>query len=233
MTPVRSPRPEAQIKETVGRWLERHGVLVHDERPTPAVSGWSHFRVRDVQPGKRPDLLVRGTVEAAGRRQQAYVAVEIKPGRKHQDILDGFDAVLDYFADWLWGARYTVDGQEVPLFAIVLATGYSPEGYLFEAEGKFDPQGIVRGPWDAYPMTFTIARLLWRQRDNILKRYQALVGLPRIRGRLAARQIGLPVPEVGLLVKEPGTDDRLLLMLSAPPYHWHLVGIGRDDREQR
>lgn len=216
---------EAQAKRLVGRWLAKRGLGAYDESPTPAEPDWGRFQVRGVPTGKRPDLVVKGAMEAAGILQEAYVAIEIKPGSKHHDILDGFDAVLDYFGDCLWGARYSLDGQEIPLFAIVLATAFSPSGYLFEAEGKFDPTDIVLGPWDAHPMTFTIARLLWRQGDNALKRYRALVGLPRAERRFGSGAAGQKFPEVGVLVREPGQRERVLLMLSAPPYHWCLVGV--------
>jgi hypothetical protein len=219
----------AGTKLTVGDWLQELGLVVFDERPNPGRPQWGLFTVRSVQPGRRSDLLVCGHLTAAQHRlADAHVAIEIKPGHKHHDILDGFDAVLEYFTDYLWGTTYLIGGAPVEVAAFVLATSFSKEGYLFGAEGKFDPRGIVRGPWDAYPMTFTIARLLWRQRDNIIKRIQSLAHLPSVDRRLApgARIQGAReadrLPAVGVLVAEPRSKDSARLMLSRHPYHWRL-----------
>lgn len=109
-------------------------------------------------------------------------------------------------------------GMRLKARRLVLVTAFSIRGYLFREEGKFNPKGIVRGPWDAYPMTFTIARLLWRQRDNIVRRLKEALQLP---GRFAGSGIG-QLPEVGVMVADPRATENVLLMLSAHPYHWHL-----------
>lgn len=229
---------EAAVKLAVGDWLQGLGLAVFDERPNLARPQWSLFATKSLQRGRRPDLLVRGRLTAAQWcLNDAYVSVEIKPGRKHRDILDGFDAVLEYFTDYLWGAAYFVEGAPVEVAAFVLATSFSVEGYLFGAEGKFDPRGIVHGPWDAYPMTFTIARLLWRQRDNIVKRTQSLALLPGVERRAAAavriQRAGEAdrLPAVGVLIAEPGSRDGVRLMLSRHPYHWRLGSAGLVERE--
>lgn len=49
-------------------------------------------------------------------------------------------------------ARPPAQGTQAEVAAIVLTTSYAPEGWLFQEEGKFDPKGIVRGPWGAYYM---------------------------------------------------------------------------------
>jgi len=183
------------------------------------------FSVRGVQRGRHPDLLVCGQLSAAGRSiPGCYVAVEVKPGNKHQDILDGFDAVLRYFTDYACGGIYEVGGSAVDISAIVLVTSFGPNGYLFREEGKFDPKRIVRGPWDAYPMTFTVARLLWRQRDNIVRRLRELILVPgEVRvGTGRFERFSRPLPEVGVMVSDPHRPDDILLMLSSHPYHWHL-----------
>lgn len=78
------------------------------------------------------------------------------------------------------------------------------------------------GPWDSYPMTFTIARLLWRQKDNILKRYQHLVTIPKLEKQTSGKITIRPIPDVGILVNHPNPAkaDQTLLMLSENPYHW-------------
>jgi len=211
---------EAEVKLAVGDWLARAGFRVYDERQNRNRPDWGVFEVRSFTPGKRPDLLVCGDLCAARTvRQGCHVAVEIKRGYKHTDVLDGFDAVLDYYADYLWGAEYRVEGETIQVAAFVFATFFSQQGYLFEEEGKFDPRGIVRGPWDSYPMTFTISRLMWRQKDNVLKRFQVLTGIPEAEKRMNGTNGPRPFPDVGVLVREPAGDG-VRLMLSAHPYHW-------------
>ena len=110
----------------------------------------------------------------------------------------------------------------------MLATLFSREGYLFKEEGKFDPYGIVQGPWDAYPMTFTIARLLWRQRDNLLKRFHCISGIPKIERKLPKQKRLSSIraaPEVGVLIQDPVHKEKVRLMLSKNPYHWQFEGI--------
>jgi hypothetical protein len=218
---------EAKVKLSLGDWLTGLGFKVFDERKSKERPSWRVFEVRNINRRKRPDLLVCGTLSAAQTlKQNVYVAIEIKPGYKHQDILDGFDAVLDYFSDYLWGAEYLVDEQPIEITAFVLATFFSSQGFLFEEEEKFEPRGIVKGPWDAYPMTFTISRLLWRQKDNLVKRLQTLAGIPKVEKGLRGRlHVERTVPEVGVLVKNPTGKQGVRLMLSKNPYHWRFESM--------
>lgn len=215
---------EAEVKLSIGDWLTEHGLQVFDERPNKDRPQWGMFKVGNINRGKKPDLVVCGDLAAAQTlRRNAYVAIEIKRGYKHRDILDGFDAILDYFSDYLWGAEYTIDGRVIEIAAFVFATLFSQQGFLFEGEGKFDPRGIVRGPWDAYPMTFTISRLLWRQKDNLVKRFQSLSGIPKVERSLANGKVlfaGRSIPEIGVLVRNPTGKRSVRLMLSKNPYHW-------------
>lgn len=49
--------------------------------------------------------------------------------------LNGFDAILDYYSDYLWGAEYWINNKQIPLYAFVFATFFSERGYLFSEEG--------------------------------------------------------------------------------------------------
>jgi len=220
---------EAQVKLSVGDWLAELGLHIFDERQNKDRPKWGVFEVRSINPGKRPDLVVCGNLRAARTVvKHAYVAIEIKPGYKHHDILDGFDALLEYFSDYLWGTEYWVHGRPIDIAAFVFATLFSRQGFLFGEEGKFGkgsqlPPHIVRGPWDAYPMTFTIARLLWRQKDNLVKRFQALSGIPKVE-KVLMRTLHTErvIPEIGVLVQDPA-ERSILLMLSKNPYHWRFT----------
>lgn len=213
---------EAEVKLSVGDWLTGLGFRVFDERANKDRPQWGIFKVKNTNRGKRPDLVVRGDLRAAKiLKQGAYVALEIKRGYKHHDILDGFDAILDYFSDYLWNAEYWIGNKPIQISAFVFATLFSRHGFLFKEEEKFNPHSIVRGPWDAYPMTFTISRLLWRQKENLVKRFQILSGIPKVERRLKGKlHPGRPIPEIGLLVRPPSKERGVLLMLSENPYHW-------------
>lgn len=213
---------EAEVKLSIGDWLTGLRFQVFDEKQNKDRPQWGVFEVRNINRGKRPDLVVRGNLSAAQTlRQGVYVAIEIKRGYKHHDILDGFDAILDYFSDYLWGAEYLIDNKPIEIVAFVFATFFSQQGFLFKEEGKFSPRGIVWGPWDAYPMTFTISRLLWRQKDNLVKRFQILSGIPKVERKLKGKLYpGRPIPEIGVLVRNPTNKQGVLLMLSENPYHW-------------
>lgn len=219
---------EAEVKLVIGNWLTKQGLKVFDEKENTKRSHWGVFEVRNIERGKRPDLLVQGIISAARISRPAYVAIELKRGYKHHDILDGFDAILEYFTDYMWGATYSIHGEPIEITAFVLATLFSQEGYLFKEEGKFDPHAIVRGPWDAYPMTFTIARLLWRQKDNLLKRFRSLSGIPKIERKLSKQRKVFavrPAPEIGVLIKNLTNRTGVRLMLSKNPYHWQFEKI--------
>jgi hypothetical protein len=218
---MKHPR-EADVKLELGDWLTQLGFPVFDEKRNPKRPQWPTFQVRNTQQGKRPDLVVCGDLRGGSHlRGSVYVAVEVKVGVKHQDILDAFDAVLQYFCDYLWGAEYMVGETSIEIGAFVVATRFSRRGFLWEAEGKFQPERIVKGPFDAHPNTFSVSRLLWRQRDNLLKRLQQLSAVPGIERRLReGPQPHRSGPQVGVLVQEPTGKGHVILMVPPAPYHW-------------
>lgn len=221
-------KSEAQVKDELGTWLEGKGCLIFDERPNKRHPNWGTFRVANIHRGKKPDLLILTSYQGGQKvRERQYVAIEVKPCFKHIDLLNGFDAVLDYFSDCCWGARYFVGQERVSIAAFVLATNFSREGYLFKEEKKFHYRVVERGGWPAFPMTFTVSRLLWRQRDNIRKRILQAIEAPRTLRRVTQPEVPLEIPEVGVLVRHPDDQraDDVLLMLSENPYHWLLLGV--------
>ncbi|MFX1535195.1 MAG: hypothetical protein ACFFDI_13305 [Promethearchaeota archaeon] len=214
---------EYKVKLSVGDWLDKLGFQIFDEKENIERPKWRKFEVRNISRSKKPDLIVRGNLKAANTLKKGiYIAIEIKRGYKHSDILNGFDAILNYYSDYLWATEYWIDDKQIPIYAFVFATFFSERGYLFSEEGKFNPKGIVKGPWDAYPMTFTISRLLWRQKDNLVKRFQALSKIPNAEKKLKITlYTGKDLPEIGVLVQNPKDKLDVLLMLSKNPYHWH------------
>lgn len=206
---------EASIKERLGRWLESHGCVVYDERRNPRQPHWGVFEVEDAIHGN-PDLVIRCQVKREGFR---YVAVEVKPCHKHKDLLDGFDAVLQYFSDICFGAKYEVDGSSIQVQALALATDFSPKGYLFKEERRMPKNMVKAGGWDATPSTFTFVRLLWRQRDNILKRIVGMTETPLHLDRFPWKIRKRGFPEVAVLIRHPTKESKLILWTTENAYH--------------
>jgi len=208
---------ERDVKLRIGKWLEAQGCLIYNERKNKEEPTWGVFRVKGVQRTNKPDLLIRPTVE---QFKGKFIALEIKVGHSHSDLLDGFDSVLRYFSDYaFWGAQYSVGGSLIEIAAFALATNCSPDGYLYVDEGKFSYEVKAGGGWLAHPCTYTFARLLWRQRDNLLKRMHELVTVPGVEmGKRFSLQV--EPPHVGVLVNHP-KHGRPILMASDISY-WEI-----------
>ena len=198
-----------------------------------------HFQVENAG-RKKPDLVIACHLTAEGkptnRMSTQYVALEIKPGRKHNGISDGFGQILGYYADYCWGADYFVIpkgpyrkrvGISISVFA--LATEFSSKGFLFKEEDRYGRMTIKETGKKRrlYPVTFSISRLLGSQKTSILHNIINLAEIPnatkRIRKGLRARH---KHPEVGVLTRQPVRGQGILLMTSKSPLNWRLTGLG-------
>jgi len=82
---------EKKVKLRIGRWLQDLGCRIYDEKGSKLDSSWDTFNVQGVHEGKSPDLLARGILYSQNRRESlAYIALEIKVGWKHKEIVQGF-----------------------------------------------------------------------------------------------------------------------------------------------
>ncbi len=131
--------------------------------------------------------------------------------------------MLQYFTDYcFWGTEYFINKNPIHIDIFCLVTDFSPKGYLFKEEGQFNYKIVKRGGWEAYPITFTYSRLLWREKSNIERRINALFGIPGIEKKLKGKKRKLNA-QVGVLVNHPNPNKRgILLMTSENPYHWNL-----------
>jgi len=141
---------------TLADWLEKYNWKIYynqkneDNRP-----------VFHANTNSKPDLFVS--------KADINVLVEVKPGNKHQDILDGYQQILEYAGEYHIGrTKYKKEDKEnIRIDAFVLATQYSLSGFLYNDEQETDwmsntwiekNRNIVEKP-----ITHSVTRLLWRQ----------------------------------------------------------------------
>jgi len=217
---------EEDAKLRVGKWLEGFGCRIYDEKRSKLKEGWGHFEIQGED--KSPDLLVEGLLYSKSRVVgQAYIALEIKVGWKHQEIVQGFDQVLSYFVDYCWGAQYLVEDKPIEVFAIVLATYYSPDGYIYRFE-KGLPYNFIPA-WPASPLVATLSRVMWTIRNRIEKTFQEMIIAPNaekiVKGAISLRR----QPLVGILAKNVRKSNQLPykaeLLLSRPDWSWGITGL--------
>lgn len=216
-------------KLNVGRWLESLGCRIYDEEGSELDTKWGKFSVYGIRRGKSPNLLVKGILYSKSREVgPAYIALTIKVGWEHQEIVQGFKEVLFYFKDYCSGAEYYANGELVPISAIVLATYYSPFGYIYRFE-KGLPNNFVPG-WPSSPLFFTLSRVMWAIRDQIREEIKQTAKQPlREVDKFVNQPVHKMLPMVGILaknVREPNTlPYEAELLLSKPDWSWGIVGI--------
>lgn len=235
---------ETQAKERIGTWLQKLGCQVFDEKNSKIGSkyGWAKFDIQGVYIGRSPDLLVFGDLYSGTTpKGRGYVAVEVKSGWGHKQIVQGFEQVLGYFMDYCWGAKYLVEGKPVELTAIVLATYYSQDGYIYRFEKDLlekDPQIAYKfmPGWPASPLVASLSRVMWAMRDRIEETFKGITMLPNGDRALAQTAKGekMPLrnrPLVGILAKKLRKSGKLpyeveMHLSEAKPYYsWGIVGL--------
>lgn len=216
-------------KLNVGRWLESLRCKIYDEEGSKLETNWDKFSVYGIRRGKSPNLLVKGILYSKSRKVgPAYIALTIKVGWEHQEIVQGFKDVLSHFKDYCWGAEYYADGELVPISAIVLATYYSPFGYIYRFE-KDLPNYFVPG-WPSSPLFFTLSRVMWAIRDQIRDEIKQISKqpLPEV-DKFVTQPVHKMLPMVGILAKNVRKPNMLPyeaeLLLSKADWSWGIVGI--------
>lgn len=120
------PGPEDEVRIELSRWLADHGASVYwDRKPS--------YGYKTFDPGcaSRPDLLVEG--------QFNTYAVEVKTAEDSAQVHDALPQTVNYWEQVINGeAEYRANGKRVTIDAFLLATGHTPHGRLFKAEGEKD-----------------------------------------------------------------------------------------------
>ena len=200
---------DGSLKLFIANWLKSlksvRKVYREDKLPKEGNYGkdleeFQPFKV--VRSAMSPDLLVCAELN----EQDFWIALELKNCNDHGALLDAYDSILTYFVDYVaLGAGYEIGGcsKEISIDVFAVATNYSPLGYLFKGEGKYDPDMIQN--WKAYPVTTTYGRVLFHQRSRIRQTLDTLIQLPRGTKLLSekARLSNRPMPHLGVLFCNP------------------------------
>lgn len=200
---------DCSLKLFIARWLQTLNSVktVYEEAKNRHYPQKLHaFKVRGS--ALSPDLLIQTSL----RDEEFWMALELKVCNEHLPLLNAYDDLLSYFVDYVaLGASYEAGGVQVPIHVFAVATNYSPLGYLFKGEGKFDADMISR--WKAYPVTTTYGRVLFHQRSRIRQTLDTLIQLPRGTELLSedVRLCQRPLPHLGVLFHDPGRGRAQLL----------------------
>lgn len=141
---------------TLSNWLEKYNWKI-----------WYNQKNRDNRPifhantNSKPDMLIS--------KKGTNILIEVKPGDKHQDILDGYQQTINYAGEYHIGrAIYkTEEESNLKIDAFVLATNYSISGFLYndeESQSWMDNSYLKKElNLVEKPITHSITRLMWRQ----------------------------------------------------------------------
>ncbi len=206
---------DGSLKLFIANWLKsikcvkrvyREATLPKEDNYRDDLEQLLSFRV--LRSAMSPDLLVQLDLD----RRDFWIALELKNCNNHLGLLEAYDSILSYFIDYVaLGAGYEVEGHEVLIDVFAVATNYSPLGYLFKGEARYDPDMIRR--WKAYPATATYGRVLFHQRSRIRQTLDTLIELPK-GTRLLSKDVHLgnrPMPHLGVLYCYPGRKGAQLL----------------------
>jgi len=139
----------------ISDWVVPYGWKVYYNKSN--FEGYPTFKSKGG--GGKPDILIT--------KNGYKILIEVKPGEKHHDILDGVDQIIRYAGEYYSGRTKYLTTHEEKIDAFVLATKYSPYGYLYSLEAQLGTVPYI-ALCELYgmkekPITHTTTRFLWRQ----------------------------------------------------------------------
>lgn len=211
------PGPEDGKRLELSNWLRSDDVRVYWDRDHDW--GWGTF---DINQQHRPDMLIDSA--------NATYAVEVKVGDDGGKTHDGIAQLVKYWRRYVDGDdEYQVNGKEKEIDAFLLATGNSPYGRIYKAEGEGDvlrtgtSEGRQRAvqagqlPRREFNATERAIRVMWRLTKE--QRPDARCGIGALlSSRLDGDQGGVGQSEPAALFKSHGgqTPDGW----DSPRYQW-------------
>lgn len=143
-----------QAMRNISQWIEKIGWKVYYNQKN--LDGYPTFTT--MGSSAKPDIMATN--------KTFTILIEVKSGKDHQDILDGFDQVIKYAGEYYTGRIQYKTNITQQIDAFVLATGYSLSGYLYGNEGSqpflnYTALKTLENMVEK-PITHTVTRLMWR-----------------------------------------------------------------------
>ncbi len=187
-----------ETKKTISDWLKNHGWKVMWDQKNR--EGYPTFHS---QPSTKPDILIQ--------KNNYNIMVEVKPGKKHQDLLNGMigsskqTGIIQYAGEYYTGRTVYTEkkpaDRALDIDAFVIATKYSKNGYLYQEEEQhgYVKSSFLSKEYDLIerPITHSTTRMLWRLWEKGLasEHYNELK-----RGK-ASKKVKMPnKPKIGTLI---------------------------------
>jgi hypothetical protein len=168
------PNPEDKDNRLISQWLTRSGNDVYWDRKKSYGRGTFTTGLR-----RTPDLVIDS--------QNKNYAVEMKRPESSTKVNDGPCQVFQYWRDLETGrAEYKINGKDIEIDAVLLATRNSPAGHLYEDKRGKDPKrtGRSRGgnrvvekghmpevehaaSESVVRATYRFARLFYKENDDV------------------------------------------------------------------
>ena len=178
-----------QAMRDIADWVKLYGWKVYYNQKN--LDGFPTFS--SIGSSSKPDILIT--------KNGYNVLIEVKPGKDHVDILNGFDQTINYAGEYYSGRIQYKTNITIPINAFVLATKYSRYGYLYSNEGDLPVLNYnnlkIRENMTEKPITFSVNRLFWRHWDSGL----ASEHFENIRRGQAQKNLVLPrKPYIGTMI---------------------------------
>jgi len=146
-----------KVMRELSEWVQQYGWKVYYNQKN--TDGYPVFHANT---NSKPDLLLQ--------KNGYNILVEVKKGKKHNDILNGIDQTWKYAGEYYTGRHIYNLGNNKKLIidAFVLATHYSHLGFLYAREAAINSY-IENEELITYyrviekPISHSVARFLWRQ----------------------------------------------------------------------
>lgn len=192
-----------QVMRSIAQWLTPYGWKTSFNQKNS-----DNYEIFNANTNSKPDILAQ--------KNGYNVLIEVKTGEDHQDILDGLDQTIKYAGEYYSGRSQYKKLLSLRINAFVLATKFSPFGYLYSKEAPmgFVPYTYLTESYDMVekPITHTLTRFLWRSWTKGLaaEHYEELR-----RGEASKQVIPPPKPYVGILCAKTQASNK---QITSMPY---------------
>lgn len=198
---------ELDRMKKISKWTNKYGWKAYFDRENP----WNYplFHVKETN-GSKPDILLK--------KQNYTLAIEMKNGKDHKELVDGFGQTLRYAGEyWTNKAQYTIQGKQQKINAFVLATQFSPKGHLYEKETEHvNPNNeyfTKNLEIDEKLATHELTRQIWRLWENTKAKVNLVRELyeEKTENKRNKPKVGALLAKIDYHTKEPSKDPWLFL----------------------